>query len=525
MKKNNKDESSPSKMGPVVAKEDSVQTTLGITAKKLEQHSEWYQQIMIRAELIDYYDVSGCYVIRPWSYYIWSKVQEYLDKLIKDSGVDNCYFPMFVSKKRLEKEKDHLEGFSPEVAWVTKAGNAEMAEPVAIRPTSETVMYPYYSSWIRSHRDLPLKLNAWNNVVRWEFKDPQPFIRTREFLWQEGHCAYATKEEAVAEAKYYQDVYRKTIENMLAIPSIPGIKSKNETFAGAECTYTLESFISETGRGIQTATSHYLGQKFAKMFDVGYLDTNMERQLAWQISWGLSTRTIGIFIMIHSDDKGLVLTPSVAKIQVVVIPVGMGGKNANRDSVVKKVQEVSDQLKSAGIRAVADVASNNTAGWKFSYWELKGVPLRLEIGPKELESDTAVSVMRFNGNKSTIQLSNVTESVKKTMVDIHNSMLEAAKKKFYDSLMTEETWDGFINGINNKKMILSPWCDIPSCEDEVKIKSSQTLKSESTSNAPSMGAKTFCIPYEQPKDVDITTKKCFSCGNQAKVYALWGRSY
>jgi prolyl-tRNA synthetase family I len=281
----------------------------GMQAKKGEDFAAWYAQLITKAEMIEYYDISGCYILRPWAYSIWESIQNYLDARIKDLGVDNCYFPLLVSQGALTREKDHIADFAPEVAWVTKSGQSELEEPVAIRPTSETIMYPAYAKWIRSHRDLPLKLNQWNNVVRWEFKAPTPFLRSREFLWQEGHTAHAHKEEADKEVLDMLENYRSVYEDLLAVPVIRGRKTDKEKFAGADYTTTVEGFIPTNGRGIQGATSHHLGQNFSKMFNISFEDEKKERQLVHQNSWGLTTRTIGVLAMVHGDDKGLVLPP------------------------------------------------------------------------------------------------------------------------------------------------------------------------------------------------------------------------
>lgn len=324
--------------------------------------------------MLDYYSVSGCYILKPWSYTIWESIQEWFNSKIKEMGVENAYFPMFVSSKVLEREKDHIEGFSPEVAWVTRAGQSELEEPIAIRPTSETAMYPYYAKWIKSHRDLPLKLNQWNSVVRWEFKNPQPFLRTREFLWQEGHTAHLRKQEADVEVREILDLYRRVYEELLAVPVIPGIKSEKEKFAGGLYTTTIEGFIPTTGRGIQAATSHCLGQNFSRpeMFNIVVEDPDKdgEKLFAWQNSWGLSTRTIGVMVMIHGDNQGLILPPRVAGIQVVIVPCGVSAKT-NKKELYDACDDLAKRLKKAGIRAKSDLREGYTPGYKFNDWEQK----------------------------------------------------------------------------------------------------------------------------------------------------------
>ncbi|KAJ2790769.1 ribose-phosphate pyrophosphokinase 1, partial [Coemansia guatemalensis] len=353
--------------------------------------------------MLDYYDVSGCYIVRPTAYFVWQQIQEFFDAGIRALGVRNCYFPMFVSQRALEQEKDHIEGFAPEVAWVTKAGSTDLAVPLAIRPTSETVMYPYFAKWIRSHRDLPLKINQWCSVVRWEFKNPQPFLRTREFLWQEGHCAYMTKDEAYTEVLDILTLYRRIYEELLAVPVIEGVKSEKEKFAGGVATTTVEGFIPATGRGIQGGTSHYLGQNFSKMFDVVVEDpegtsTDRPKIHVHQTSWGLSTRTIGVMVMVHGDDKGLVLPPRVAETQIIIVPCGLTSKHTDEDRrrVTDACLTVEARLKKVGIRADTDLRDNYTPGFKYSHWEVRGVPLRLEIGPKDLEKQSVLSVRRDN---------------------------------------------------------------------------------------------------------------------------------
>lgn len=349
-------------------------TKLGLHAKKETDFGEWYSQVCVESEMISYYDISGCYILRPWSYAIWDEIKEWFDAQIKAMGVQNAYFPLFITEDALMTEKDHVEGFAPEVAWVTKNGESELDRPIAIRPTSETVMYPHYANWIRSHRDLPLRLNQWTNVVRWEFSNPTPFIRSREFLWQEGHTAFASKGEADAEVREVLDLYRRVYEELLAVPVCPGVKSTKEKFAGADYTTTVEAFIPATGRGVQGATSHHLGQNFSKMFGIQYEaeDKTEGRLHPYQNSWGMTTRTIGVMIMVHSDNKGLVLPPRIAQIQVVIIPIP--NKKMCEEEMKRmeaKVEETAALLKAAGVKVTTDCRSNYTPGWKYNHWELK----------------------------------------------------------------------------------------------------------------------------------------------------------
>uniref|UniRef100_A0A915IZZ6 glutamate--tRNA ligase n=1 Tax=Romanomermis culicivorax TaxID=13658 RepID=A0A915IZZ6_ROMCU len=350
------------------------QTRLGLEVLKEDNFSEWYSQIITKAEMIEYYDISGCYVIRPWAYALWESIQNVFDAKIKSIGVSNCYFPMFVSKAALEKEKTHISDFAPEVAWVTKSGQSDLAEPIAVRPTSETVMYPSFAKWVQSHRDLPIKINQWCNVVRWEFKHPTPFLRTREFLWQEGHTAHASKQEAVDEVHQILDFYATVYEDLLAIPVIKGRKTEKEKFAGADFTTTLEVYIPGNGRGIQACTSHHLGQNFSKMFEIVYEDPETkQKQYAYQNSWGLTTRSIGVLAMVHGDNRGLVLPPRAAKIQLIVIPCGITANTTNEQekTLLASCQKLAIDLKSSGIKADADLRDNYSPGWKYNHWELK----------------------------------------------------------------------------------------------------------------------------------------------------------
>ena len=323
------------------------ETLLALQWKKDENFAMWYSDVIVLSELISYYDISGCYILRPWSYKIWELIQTWFNGEIEKLGVENAYFPLFVSQDRLEKEKDHVEGFAPEVAWVTKSGDTELAKPIAIRPTSETIMYPAFSDWIKSHRDLPLKLNQWSNVVRWEFKDPTPFLRSREFLWQEGHTAHATYEEADAMVMEALDLYRRAYEEVLAVPVVPGYKTEKEKFAGGHQTTTVEAYIAGSGRAIQGATSHNLGQNFGKMFNINFQDENGKSQVAWQTSWGFTTRAIGVMIMVHGDDRGLVMPPRIAPLQAVIVPIV--SKQMTYEDAKPYCEAILKDLKDSGV--------------------------------------------------------------------------------------------------------------------------------------------------------------------------------
>lgn len=504
---------------------------IGITVDKAKDFSSWYSQIVTKGEMLDYYDVSGCYILRPNSYSVWETIQEWFNLRIKKMGVQNSYFPMFVSSRVLEKEKDHIEGFAPEVAWVTRAGNSELDEHIAIRPTSETVMYPYYAKWIRSHRDLPLKLNQWNSVVRWEFKHPQPFLRTREFLWQEGHTAHLTKESAAEEVDQILDLYAGIYEELLAVPVVKGRKTENEKFAGGDYTTTCEGFIAETGRGIQGATSHHLGTNFSKMFNISVENpegADKPRVHAFQNSWGLSTRVIGVMVMTHSDNKGLVLPPRVAQTQVVVIPVGLTAKTTDeqRKAINDGAANIEHVLKQTDVRVTGDYRDNYSPGWKFSNWELKGTPLRLEFGPKDLASEQVTAVRRDNSQKYSVKLNELEKRIPEILQEMQVGLLEKARKDFEEHRVMVHDWKDFVPTLNAKNVIVSPWCGDADCEDDIKDSSAKKddgEEEEVDEKSPSMGAKSLCIPFDQPELK--SGQKCVKCDRRAVNYCMFGRSY
>ena len=523
------------------------ETKLGIAMDKNEQFSEWYSEVITKGELLDYYEVSGCYILRPWAFAIWEEITKFFDSEIKKLGVENCYFPMFVTKNALEKEKAHVEGFSAEVAWVGKAGTDDgslSTNPIAIRPTSETVMYPSYAKWIRSHRDLPLKLNQWCNVVRWEFSHPTPFIRTREFLWQEGHSAFATRAEAMDEVTTILNLYRRTYEELLAVPVVMGTKTEKEKFAGGDYTTSIEAFVPTVGRGCQAATSHHLGQHFAEMFEIEFEDptkTDGSKLRPHQNSWGMTTRTLGLMVMQHGDNKGLVLPPAVAQKQVVIVPVGITAQTTAEAK--KTVHDTCLMLeatfnRSGKVRAKSDIRDNYSPGWKFNNWEMKGVPLRLEIGPKELENKQLRGVRRFDGSAVTFKWdstsasegeNDISVSVAAELAEIQKGMFERAKAAVDAQTKMVTEWETFTPALNEKCRILAPWCGSEACEDATKKKSAEESKvllndgKDEDEKAPSMGAKSLNIPFDQP--TDCKTEKCIHCRGPAKQWVLWGRSY
>lgn len=506
--------------------EKLVENALGMEYSKEDSFPNWYAQVLKKSEMIEYCtDISGCYVLRPWSYAIWEKIQAKFDSRIKLYGVENAYFPMFVSQSALNKEKDHVEGFKAEVAWVTRSGDKDLLEPLAIRPTSETIMYPWFQKWVKSYRDLPILINQWSNIVRWEFKDPTPFIRTREFLWQEGHTAHATKKEAEEMVQSMLKEYKLIYEDLLAVPVIMGAKSTGEKFPGGEYTTSVETIIPSNGRGVQAATSHLLGQNFSKMFEIQFLDDKETKQYVWQTSWGLTTRTIGILVAVHGDNKGLVLPPLVAAIQVVIIPIG--GKKVDIEAAEKEASELLKLLQSAGIRAKVDNRDIYSPGWKFNYWEMKGVPVRIEIGKKEIESKAYSICRRDTNEKSTFAKDSIVKDINELLVNIQKTMLAKAKKAIDARIIKVDNWKSFIENMCKRNTALAPWCQCDECEEASKknsgIEFKQLAKSSDKDDLMTGSAKIFNIPYEQPELLPGT--KCFSCGKDAKCYALWGRSY
>jgi len=503
------------------------QSRLGLEVKKSENLADWYSQIITKSEMIEYYNVSGCYILLPWSYGIWEYIKDYIDEFIKSEGVENCYFPIFVSKEVLEKEKDHIADFSPEVAWVTRSGSSELAEPIAIRPTSETVMYPTLAKRIQSHRDLPMKLNQWNNVVRWEFKQPTPFLRTREFLWQEGHSAFQTKAEACEEVYSILDLYARVYEDLLAIPVVKGKKTEKEKFAGGDFTTTTEAFVSANGRAIQGATSHHLGQNFSKMFNIVFEEpTTKAKEFVYQNSWGMTTRTIGVMVMVHGDDKGLVLPPKVAKYQAVVMPVGTTSKlsEENKTALYDQCQKMTAELNANGVRAYADLRDDKTPSWKFNHWELKGVPLRLEIGPRESAAGLVSVVRRDTGSRENVPQQNISPGIKQLLTTVHNDMFSKASHELTTHKKLVSTWDDFCSNLDQGNLLLAPFCGAPACEDRIKADSARDQDTEA--GAPSMGAKSLCIPFEQPQALPQGARCIYRCCDEAATYyTMFGRSY
>ena len=477
---------------------------MGITVKKTEDFSEWYTQVVLKSGLADYAPVKGCMIFREHSYAIWEKIQEVFNKKIKATGHRNVYFPMFIPESFLKKEAEHFQGFVPEVAWVTIGGDRPLDEKLAIRPTSETIMYATYAKWIRSWRDLPIKLNQWNSVVRWETEATRLFLRTREFLWQEGHTAHATKEEADQEVMEILNAYKDVIESYLAIPVLTGMKTENEKFAGALYTTTLEALMPD-GKALQMGTSHQLGQNFSKVFDIKFLDQNEKERFVWQTSWGFSTRMIGALVMVHGDDKGLVLPPKITPIQVVIVPIPY--KNINQDLVLAKARDVYKKLQKRGISVIFDDRTEYTPGWKFNEWELKGVPIRIEIGPRDVKQKQITLVRRDTYEKIAIKEEETAGAVVELLKEIQKNLFNRAKKLLEENITSVETYDDFQNTLKMKGgFIRACWCSSPTCEEKIKEETGATIR---------------LIPFEKEEPFS----NCIYCHKEAKEVVYFGRAY
>ncbi|MBI2667018.1 proline--tRNA ligase [Candidatus Woesearchaeota archaeon] len=486
------------------SKKLSEKSTLGITVKKSEDTSEWYTQVLQKAELIEYGPVSGCYILRPAAYFIWEQVQAFFDPLIKQEGVKNAYFPLFIPESLLNKEEKHIAGFSAEVAWVESGGHSKLPERLAVRPTSETIMYDSYKKWIRSHTDLPLRLNQWCNVVRWEFKHPVPLLRSREFLWQEGHTAFAAQKDAIAETEKILDLYEKIFRDLYAVPVLKGKKSEAEKFAGAEFSLSVEAFLSH-GKAIQGATSHHLGQHFSKAFDITFANEKQEQEHVWQNSWGITTRSIGVMVLMHGDDKGLVLPPRVAEKQVVIVPIVFDKDTAQK--VLKEAEKLKKKLEKISVRVHLDNREGYTPGWKYNEWELKGVPLRMEIGPRDLEKKQVVIVRRDSGEKKFFPLSQLEDEVPALLEKIHHDLYEKAEKFLKESIVSVKTLKEAEKALEDKKLLFAAWCGEPECEDKFKEKTT---------------AKSLNSPLKQET---MRNEKCFACGGKATLKGYFGKSY
>ncbi len=476
---------------------------IGITAKKNENFSEWYTQVVLKAHLADYAPVKGLIVLRPYGYSIWESLKSSLDQKLKATGHENGFLPVLIPESLLSKESDHFAGFTPEVFWVTHSGETEIGDKLALRPTSEALAYSMYSKWIKSWRDLPLKINFWNTALRAEIKATKPFLRTSEFLWQEGHTVHTTKEEAEEEVTSILEMYKKTVEEELAIPVITGKKSEKEKFVGAVYTTTMESIMPD-GKALQMGTSHFLGQNFSKPFDVKFLDKQNVETFAWQTSWGVSWRLIGALIMIHGDDKGLVLPPRVAPIQVVIVPIYYSPQDM--ELVLSKASEIKQILVKHNLRVHMDVRDEVTPGYKFHDWEMKGVPLRIEIGPKDIAKGKMVLVRRDSLKKIDLLFEDTENGILGMLDEIQTSLFENAKNLLKEKTIEIEDLDKFKSEMEKGAFLHSPWCGQTKCEEVIK---------EST------GADIRVIPF----DAKTQDSQCIVCKNQTTIHAIFARSY
>ncbi|AFS80575.1 prolyl-tRNA synthetase [Candidatus Nitrosopumilus koreensis AR1] len=475
---------------------------VGITVSKKDDFSEWYTQVVLKAKLADYAPVKGLIVLRPDGYSIWESLKNTFDKKFAKNGIRNGFLPVLIPESLLGKEQKHFAGFNPEVFWVTHSGTNEIGDRLALRPTSETLAYTLYSKWIQSWRDLPLKINFWNTALRAEIKATKPFLRTSEFLWQEGHTVHATQEEAEEEVMKILDIYKNTVEEELAIPVTTGKKSEKEKFVGAVYTTTMESIMPD-GKALQMGTSHFLGQNFSKPFEVKFADKDNVEHFAWQTSWGVSWRLIGAMIMAHGDDQGLVLPPKVAPTQVVIVPIYKNDEG--RDKVLPKVKEIQEKLESKDVRVQVDDRQGLSPGYKFNDWEMKGVPLRIEIGPKDIEKQSIVIAKRYNREKSNLDFSEI-ENVDLILDEIQKNMLENARIQSNENTKDISDYTEFKSKIEEGGFFNAPWCGKLECEEKIK---------EET------GADIRVIPFGS----ENTGLKCMYCGGQSESVPIFARGY
>ena len=485
---------------------------------RAQDYSQWYNDLVIKGSLADHSAVRGCMVIKPYGFALWENMRDVLDKMFKDTGHQNAYFPLFIPKSLFEAEEKNAEGFAKECAIVTHYRlktdpnnkgklivdpEAKLEEELVVRPTSEAIIWNTYKGWIQSYRDLPILVNQWANVVRWEMRT-RLFLRTAEFLWQEGHTAHATKDEAIAETVKMLDVYADFAENWMAMPVIKGVKTESERFAGAEDTYCIEALMQD-GKALQAGTSHFLGQNFAKAFDVKFSDKNNTQEYVWATSWGVSTRLIGGLVMTHSDDEGLVLPPRIAPVQVVIVPIFKGDEQ--KAMIDEKMAVVVASFKAAGIRVKYDNSDNNRPGWKFAEYELKGVPIRIAVGPRDLENNQVELARRDTKEKTDISLDGLTKTVAALLLEIQSNLLQRAIKYRDDHITSVDTWDEFINVLDNKTgFVLAHWDGTAATEEKIKDQTKATIR---------------CIPLDNP----LEDGKCILTGNPSKQRVLFARAY
>ncbi|MCH8996192.1 MAG: proline--tRNA ligase [Thaumarchaeota archaeon] len=476
---------------------------IGITVTKNDDFSEWYTQVVLKAELADYAPVKGFIVLRPDGYSIWESIKSALDEKFKKEGIRNGFLPVLIPESLLSKEKKHFAGFNPEAFWVTHSGENEIGDRLALRPTSETLAYSMYSKWIKSWRDLPLKINFWNTALRAEIKATKPFIRNSEFLWQEGHTVHTTAEEAEKEVLKILEIYKNIVENELAIPVITGRKSEKEKFVGAVYTTTMESLMPD-GKALQMGTSHFLGQNFSKPFDVKYSDKDNVENYAWQTSWGVSWRLIGGMIMVHGDNKGLVLPPKVSPIQVVIVPIYYSENDSKK--VTDKANEIEKALLDKKIRVHLDKRNELTPGFKFHDWELKGIPLRIEIGPKDIEKNKVVIATRHNREKTDLAIDKISDNIIEILQKIQKEMFDEAKKILQDKSIRIEDYTKFKEELEKGGFLYAPWCGDENCEEKIKDET---------------GAEIRVIPFDDKNE----KQKCIICGNESTSTPIFARGY
>ncbi len=484
-----------------MAKNDKPDSFVTEITPRSQDFSRWYLDVVRRAELADYTPVKGCMVIRPYGYAIWELIQRAFDREFKRTGHVNAYFPLFIPESLLHKEAEHVEGFAPQVAYVTHGGGEELEEKLVVRPTSEAIFGTMYAKWIQSWRDLPMLMNQWANVVRWE-KVTRPFLRTTEFLWQEGHTAHETAEEAEAETLMILDLYATICETVLAMPVVKGIKSESEKFAGAARTYSIEALMGD-GRALQAGTSHNLGQNFAKAFDITFQARDKSVQHIWGTSWGVSTRLIGGVIMTHGDDSGLVLPPLIAPFQVVIVPIG---RDNWRETVLPRAQEIRKELEAAGVRVTLDEREERP-GWKFAEWELRGVPLRLEIGPKDIEKSQVLIARRDTREKLGVPMDGLVARVRELLTDVQRTLIERARAFRDEHTQRADAYDEFKQAMDGRPgFVIAGWCGAADCEAQIKTDTQATIRNMPIGAAPATG-------------------RCVRCDNPAIAEAWFAKSY
>ncbi len=458
--------------------------------------AQWYTDVVLKTKLVDYGPVKGTMVIRPYGYAIWENIQREFDRRFRENGYENAYFPLLIPMGFMTKEAEHVEGFAPEVAVVTHAGGEKLAEPLCIRPTSETIIGTMYAKWTESWRDLPVRMNQWANVMRWE-KTTRPFLRTSEFLWQEGHSVFASEEEAEEETQKMLAVYAEFAKTCLAMPVLTGKKTEKEKFAGAVATYGMEAMMHD-GKSLQSGTSHYLGQNFSKAFNIKFTDKDGTQKFGYTMSFGVSTRLIGALIMTHGDARGLVMPPVVAPVQVVIVPIA-----AKKEGVIEACVRLKDRLTAAGVRVVLD-DSDNSPGWKFNEWEMKGVPLRIELGPRDLEAGKLLCARRDNFEKTEMSLENAAEEIPALLKRVSENMYEKARERMNTRIVTKDSLEGILEGVNGGNFVRAGWCGCRACEDKVKE---------------------FAQATARVMDGDHTEKVCAVCGKKASATVFFARAY